>query len=85
MTPLTRYFGALTVLLLFAMVLTRVQLLRSRGITAMRFGEIDKTDFLIPTHIRANKRALSVRDAANALESTMPEPLAALLRAPAQI
>jgi protein-S-isoprenylcysteine O-methyltransferase Ste14 len=43
-----RYFGALTIVLLLSMVLARVQLLRSRGIVAMRFGELDKTDFLIP-------------------------------------
>jgi len=30
------------------MVLTRVLLMRSRGIQAMNFGKIDKTDFLIP-------------------------------------
>ncbi|MGA7355438.1 MAG: isoprenylcysteine carboxylmethyltransferase family protein [Candidatus Cybelea sp.] len=43
-----RWFGPLTIVLLFAMVLTRVQLLRSRGTAAMKFGELDKTDFLIP-------------------------------------
>lgn len=43
-----RWFGALTIVLLLAMVLTRVALLRSRGVAAMKFGELDKTDFLIP-------------------------------------
>ena len=42
------YLGALTILLLLAMVLTRVQLLKRRGVTAIKFGELDKTDFLIP-------------------------------------
>jgi protein-S-isoprenylcysteine O-methyltransferase Ste14 len=43
-----RYLGALTLLLVFGTVLTRLVLLRARGITAMKFGDIDKTDFLIP-------------------------------------
>jgi protein-S-isoprenylcysteine O-methyltransferase Ste14 len=43
-----RYFAALTIVLLLGMVLTRVLLLRRQGIKAMRFGEIDKKDFLIP-------------------------------------
>jgi protein-S-isoprenylcysteine O-methyltransferase Ste14 len=42
------YLGALTVLLVFGTVLTRLLLLRARGITAMKFGDLDKTDFLIP-------------------------------------
>jgi hypothetical protein len=42
------YLGALAVILLLGMVLSRVVLLRRRGIAAMKFGEIDKTDFLIP-------------------------------------
>jgi protein-S-isoprenylcysteine O-methyltransferase Ste14 len=42
------YLGSLAVLLMIAMVLTRVALLRKRGITAMKFGELDKSDFLIP-------------------------------------
>jgi protein-S-isoprenylcysteine O-methyltransferase Ste14 len=41
-------FGALALLLLVASVLTRVQILRRRGIWAMNFGTTDKTDFLIP-------------------------------------
>ena len=48
MSWMPRYLGALTVLLLLGMVLTRVALLKRRGITAMKFGEIDRTDFLIP-------------------------------------
>ena len=42
------YFAALTILLMLGMVLTRVLMLRRRGIEAMNFGKIDKTDFLIP-------------------------------------
>ncbi len=43
-----RYFAALTIVLMIGMVLTRVLLMRRRGIEAMNFGKIDKTDFLIP-------------------------------------
>jgi protein-S-isoprenylcysteine O-methyltransferase Ste14 len=42
------YLGALAVVLLVGTVLSRVLLLRRQGIAAMKFGEIDKTDFLIP-------------------------------------
>jgi protein-S-isoprenylcysteine O-methyltransferase Ste14 len=42
-----RYLGALTIVLLLGMVLTRVRLLKRRGIKVMKFGNIDKTDFLI--------------------------------------
>ena len=42
------YFAALTIVLMLGMVLTRVLILRRRGIDAMNFGKIDKTDFLIP-------------------------------------
>jgi protein-S-isoprenylcysteine O-methyltransferase Ste14 len=43
-----KYFAGLTIVLMLVMVLTRVLLLRRRGIEAMKFGKIDKTDFLIP-------------------------------------
>ncbi len=43
-----RYFGALSLTLLLAVVLIRVRLMRRKGIQAMHFGNIDKTDFLIP-------------------------------------
>ncbi len=43
-----RYFAALTIVLMLGMVLTRVLMMRRRGIEAMNFGKIDKTDFLIP-------------------------------------
>jgi protein-S-isoprenylcysteine O-methyltransferase Ste14 len=43
-----RYFGALTVVLLLAMVWLRVLSMRRQGIKAVKFGGIDKKDFLIP-------------------------------------
>jgi protein-S-isoprenylcysteine O-methyltransferase Ste14 len=43
-----KYFGALTLTLLLALVLIRVRLMRLKGIQAVHFGNIDKTDFLIP-------------------------------------
>ena len=42
-----KYFGALTIVLLLGMVLIRVFLLKRQGIKAMKFGNIDKTDFSI--------------------------------------
>jgi protein-S-isoprenylcysteine O-methyltransferase Ste14 len=42
------YFAALTVILLIGMVLTRVLLMERQGIKAMKFGNIDQKDFLIP-------------------------------------
>lgn len=47
-TLMPKYFAALTITLMLGMVLSRVLLLRRRGIEAMKFGKIDKTDFLIP-------------------------------------
>jgi protein-S-isoprenylcysteine O-methyltransferase Ste14 len=43
-----QYFAALTLVVLIGMVLTRVFLMKRRGIDAMHFGRIDKKDFLIP-------------------------------------
>ena len=43
-----KYFGAFTIILLITMVITRVFLLKRQGVKAMKFGEIDKKDFLIP-------------------------------------
>lgn len=40
--------AALTILVLIAMVVTRVAILRKHGISAMKFGDLDRTDFLIP-------------------------------------
>jgi protein-S-isoprenylcysteine O-methyltransferase Ste14 len=42
-----KYLGALTIVLLLGMVLTRVFLLQRQGTKAMKFGNTDKTDFLI--------------------------------------
>ena len=43
-----RYLGAASLILLLGMVLGRVLLMRSAGIKAMKFGQTDKSDFLIP-------------------------------------
>jgi protein-S-isoprenylcysteine O-methyltransferase Ste14 len=43
-----RYVAALTIVLLLGMVLTRVWLMKRRGIEGMHFGKLDKTDYLIP-------------------------------------
>ena len=43
-----RYFAALTIVLMIGPVLTRTLLMKRKGIEAMNFGKIDKTDFLIP-------------------------------------
>jgi protein-S-isoprenylcysteine O-methyltransferase Ste14 len=42
------YLEALTIAVLLGMVLIRTLLLKRRGIEAMNFGKIDRTDFLIP-------------------------------------
>lgn len=42
------YLAALTLIVLLALVATRVVLLRRTGTQALHFGNIDKTDFLIP-------------------------------------
>jgi len=42
-----KYFGALILVLSPMIVLTRVFLLKQRGIHAIKFGNIDKTDFFI--------------------------------------
>src|ERR1700756_5911156 len=43
-----QYVAALMVVLLLGNVVSRVLLLRRTGTRAMHFGELDKTDFLIP-------------------------------------
>lgn len=48
---MSAYLGALTIVLLPAMVLTRIAILKRHGVTAMKFGETDKTDFLIPPFV----------------------------------
>ena len=42
------YFAVLTLVLMLGMVLTRALMLKRKGIQALNFGKIDKTDFLIP-------------------------------------
>ncbi|HBP66251.1 MAG TPA: isoprenylcysteine carboxylmethyltransferase family protein [Desulfosporosinus sp.] len=42
------YFAIIVIILLMAMVLSRVFILKRQGIKVMRFGEMDKKDFLIP-------------------------------------
>ena len=44
----TRYVAALTVLLMMGMVLARVFIMKRKGVAAMHFGKIDKTDYVIP-------------------------------------
>jgi protein-S-isoprenylcysteine O-methyltransferase Ste14 len=46
--PMPKYLGALTLVLVLGIVLTRIVLLRRQGIQAMKFGRTDKTDFIIP-------------------------------------
>jgi protein-S-isoprenylcysteine O-methyltransferase Ste14 len=43
-----QYFAALTIVLLIALVVSRVALLRKHGIEAMKFGKLDRKDFLLP-------------------------------------
>jgi protein-S-isoprenylcysteine O-methyltransferase Ste14 len=45
------YFAVLTLLLMVGTVVSRVLLLRRKGVSAMHFGKIDKTDFLIPPFV----------------------------------
>jgi protein-S-isoprenylcysteine O-methyltransferase Ste14 len=45
---MTRYFAVLTVLLMIGMVLARVLIMSRKGVEAMHFGKIDKTDYFIP-------------------------------------
>jgi len=42
-----KYFALLSIILLITIVITRVLLLKKQGIKAMKFGWIDKKDFLI--------------------------------------
>lgn len=43
-----KYLAALTIFLLLGMVMVCVYLLKRKGIEAMNFGKIDRTDFIIP-------------------------------------
>jgi len=42
------YFAVVTMVLLVTMVISRILMMQNQGIKAMKFGEIDKKDFLIP-------------------------------------
>jgi protein-S-isoprenylcysteine O-methyltransferase Ste14 len=42
------YLAPLTIVLMLGIVVTRIVMMRRRGIQAMHFGKLDKTDFLIP-------------------------------------
>ena len=42
------YIAALTIVIMLGMVLRRVLLMKRKGIEAMKFGKVDKTDFIIP-------------------------------------
>ncbi|HET7587351.1 MAG TPA: isoprenylcysteine carboxylmethyltransferase family protein [Gammaproteobacteria bacterium] len=42
------YFAVLTLVMMLGMVLARVAMMKRKGIKAMKFGELDKKDFLIP-------------------------------------
>lgn len=44
---MTQAFGALTLVLMLAMVWTRAWLMRRQGLRAVHFGRADRTDFLI--------------------------------------
>ena len=43
-----KYFAALTIVLMLAMVVIRVLLMKRQGIDAFQFGKIDRKDFLTP-------------------------------------
>ncbi len=43
-----KYFAVATMILMLSFVVDRVIILKKHGIEAMKFGNIDKTDFLIP-------------------------------------
>jgi protein-S-isoprenylcysteine O-methyltransferase Ste14 len=42
------YFAAITLIFMIGMVVIRILMLKRRGIETMKFGQIDKKDFLIP-------------------------------------
>ena len=44
---MSRYFSVLIIVLMVAMVLTRSLVMKNKGIEALNFGKIDRTDFLI--------------------------------------
>jgi protein-S-isoprenylcysteine O-methyltransferase Ste14 len=44
---MVKFIAPLTLVLMVGMVLTRIRMMKARGIAAMKFAEIDKRDFLI--------------------------------------
>jgi len=46
-----KYLAVLTFILVIGIVVLRVLMLKRRGVEAMQFGKIDKTDFLIPPFV----------------------------------
>ncbi len=42
------YVGVITIIVMMGVVAARAAMLRRRGIAAMHFGKLDRTDFLIP-------------------------------------
>ena len=42
------YLAVLTMVVMLGMVVTRVLLMKRKGIEAVKFGKIDKTDFILP-------------------------------------
>ena len=45
---MTAYLGVLTLVTMIVLVLVRIRVLSGRGVTAMKFGATNKSDFLIP-------------------------------------
>lgn len=45
---MAEYIGALALLLMIGSVIIRIRILRIQGISAMKFGQRDRRDFLIP-------------------------------------
>lgn len=45
------YFAIITIILLVIMVICRILIMRKKGIKALKFGELDKKDFIIPPFV----------------------------------
>lgn len=45
------YLAALTIVLMFGIVLVRVIVMKRHGISSFHFGKLDKTDFVIPPFV----------------------------------
>src|SRR5258708_4077460 len=46
--PMERDLGALAIVILIGLVLSRTLILKRRGIQVMNFGKLDRSDFVIP-------------------------------------